>query len=152
VNRRGKQHEEGDGSRRPGDTVRLAAARAKGIGPALVLAGRNEDPLQARMFVLDDLADVRRGLQDIDVPLNCAGPFVHTVEPLMTACQHTVCHESCVWQRGAWRCKRACRQSRCRAHARFELLCSAAWEFVRGVLHRSVRLLYGAIDCIEANL
>jgi hypothetical protein len=100
VNRRGKQHEEDDGSRRPGDTVRLAAARAKGIGPALVLAGRNEDPLQARMFVLDDLADVRRGLQDIDVPLNCAGPFAHTVEPLMTACQHTVCHESCVWQRG----------------------------------------------------
>jgi hypothetical protein len=152
VNRRGKQHEEDDDSRRPGDTVRLAAARAKEIGPTLVLAGRDEEPLQARMLALDDLVDVRRGLQDINVPLNCAGPFVHTVGPLMTASQHAACHESCVCRRGAWRCKRAFRKSCCRAHAMFELLCSAAWEFVRGVLHRSVRLLYGAIDCIEANI
>lgn len=69
----------------PGYTGRMAAARAKEAGLTLVVAGRDEASLQAP-------ADVERGLQDIAVLLNCAGPFAHTAGPLMAACLRTGTH------------------------------------------------------------
>lgn len=85
----------------PGYTGRMAAARAKEAGLSLVLAGRDEEPLQAmaaalgvqyRVFALDGTDDVERGLRDVTVLLNCAGPFVHTAGPLMSACLLTGIH------------------------------------------------------------
>lgn len=67
-----------------GYTGRMAAAHAKEAGLKLVLAGRDEAPLQAlatrlgvecRVFALDSAVDVDYGLQDITVLLNCAGPY-----------------------------------------------------------------------------
>lgn len=84
-----------------GYTGRMAAAHAKEAGLTLVLAGRDEAPLQAlatrlgveyRVFALDSAADVDYGLQDIAVLLNCAGPFAHTAEALMEACLRTGVH------------------------------------------------------------
>ncbi|WP_313344326.1 saccharopine dehydrogenase NADP-binding domain-containing protein [Stenotrophomonas sp.] len=78
-----------------GYTGRMAAAHAKEAGLKLVLAGRDEAPLQAlatrlgvayRVFALDNAGDVAYGLQDITVLLNCAGPFAHTAGALMEAC------------------------------------------------------------------
>ena len=79
----------------PGYTGRMAAARAKEVGLELVVAGRDETALQEmattlgveyRVFALDDLASIEHALKDIQVLLNCAGPFVHTAGPLMAAC------------------------------------------------------------------
>lgn len=84
-----------------GYTGRMAAARAKEIGLDPIIAARNEAPLLAlatalavehRVFALDDDAGVQRVLEDIDVVLNCAGPFVQTAEALMTACLHAGAH------------------------------------------------------------
>ncbi|WP_126945856.1 MULTISPECIES: saccharopine dehydrogenase NADP-binding domain-containing protein [unclassified Xanthomonas] len=84
-----------------GYTGRMAAARAKETGLALVVGGRDGTPLQTlaaalgveyRVFALDAAADVERALQDIAVLLNCAGPFAHTARPLMEACLLTGTH------------------------------------------------------------
>ena len=78
-----------------GYTGRMAAAHAKEAGLKLILAGRDEAPLQAlatrldvecRVFALDAAGDVDYGLRDITVLLNCAGPFAHTAAALMEAC------------------------------------------------------------------
>lgn len=85
----------------PGYTGRMAATRAKEAGLDVVLAGRDEAPLRAlatalgveyRVFPLDTVTDVERGLHGIAVLLNCAGPFVHTAAPLMAACLRTGTH------------------------------------------------------------
>lgn len=85
----------------PGYTGRMAAARAKAVGLELVVAGRDEAPLQdlattlgveCRVFALDDPASAEHALADIGVLLNCAGPFVHTAGPLMAACLHMGTH------------------------------------------------------------
>jgi short subunit dehydrogenase-like uncharacterized protein len=62
-----------------------------------VLAGRNEAKTKAvaekynlpyKAFGVDDAGDF---LQDIDIMINCAGPFDQTAEPLMDACiEHNV--------------------------------------------------------------
>lgn len=84
-----------------GYTGRMAAAHAKESGLKLVLAGRDEAPLQAlatrlgveyRVFALDNAGGVDYGLQDIAVLLNCAGPFAHTAGALMEACLRTSVH------------------------------------------------------------
>lgn len=84
-----------------GYTGRMAAARAKQVGLEVVLAGREAGPLVAlardlqleyRVFALDEADVVERGLADIDVLLNCAGPFVHTAAALMSACLRTGTH------------------------------------------------------------
>ncbi|MEN5392447.1 saccharopine dehydrogenase NADP-binding domain-containing protein [Stenotrophomonas sp.] len=84
-----------------GYTGRMAAAHAKEAGLKLVLAGRDEAPLQAlatrlgvayRVFALDSAADVDYGLQDIAVLLNCAGPFAHTAGALIEACLRAGVH------------------------------------------------------------
>jgi short subunit dehydrogenase-like uncharacterized protein len=75
-----------------GYTGRMAAAHAKTMGLPILIAGRDEEPLRAlaeelgvkhRVFALDDGADIDAGLTDVAVLLNCAGPFLHTAEPLM---------------------------------------------------------------------
>ncbi|WP_417607307.1 saccharopine dehydrogenase family protein [Primorskyibacter flagellatus] len=75
-----------------GYTGRMAAAHAKTMGLPILIAGRDEEPLRAlaeelgvdaRIFALDETADIDAGLTDVAVLLNCAGPFLHTAEPLM---------------------------------------------------------------------
>ncbi|NKL37186.1 hypothetical protein GFL49_26120 [Rhizobium leguminosarum bv. viciae] len=77
-----------------GYTGRMAAEHAKAAGTPLVLAGRSEDSLsrlaaklgaEYRVFSLDDTVAVDKGLADISVLLNCAGPFLRTAEVLMRA-------------------------------------------------------------------
>lgn len=78
-----------------GYTARMIvdAAVARGLKP--ILAGRDRDALDAlaqphgltrRVFALGDAADVARHVEDVDVVLNCAGPFSRTCEPLLDAC------------------------------------------------------------------
>lgn len=64
----------------------------------LVLAGRNPEKTTAvaeglgadyRVFSVDDAAN---HLDDSDVLLNCAGPFVETYEPMVEACIETETH------------------------------------------------------------
>jgi short subunit dehydrogenase-like uncharacterized protein len=71
--------------------ARLAAAR----GLSLVLAARDGRRLgrlatelggDQRTFGLEDPDEVRNGIGDASVVLNCAGPFIHTWRPLTAAC------------------------------------------------------------------
>jgi short subunit dehydrogenase-like uncharacterized protein len=77
-----------------GYTGRMAAKHAKVAGTPLVLAGRTEESLsrlaaelgiEYRVFGLDDAAVIDKGLADISVLLNCAGPFLRTAKALMQA-------------------------------------------------------------------
>jgi short subunit dehydrogenase-like uncharacterized protein len=76
-----------------GYTGRMAAAHARDAGLPLVLAGRSAavvdlaGKLQAesRVFGLEDEGAIDAALSDVSVLLNCAGPFMHTAEPLMRA-------------------------------------------------------------------
>ncbi|SCK06177.1 trans-acting enoyl reductase family protein [Streptomyces sp. WMMB 322] len=80
---------------------RLTAARAAEAGLRPVLAGRDPDRtaaigrelgLPTRAFALDDPSAVRRGLADVTVVLNGAGPFGRTSRPLIEACIETGTH------------------------------------------------------------
>jgi len=75
-----------------GELIAEAAAR-RGMKP--ILGGRNRDALESlsqrlkltrRVFELNDPTEVSRNLDGIELVLNCAGPFVHTCEPLLDAC------------------------------------------------------------------
>lgn len=77
-----------------GHTGRMACAHATALGLQPIIAGRNEAVLAGlaselgrphRVFALDDSQAVDRGLSGVAVLLNCAGPFMHTAEPLMRA-------------------------------------------------------------------
>lgn len=77
-----------------GYTGALIAREAVRQGQRPVLAGRNQDAVQAiaaelgldhRIFPLDSETAVLDGLQDIDTVLNCAGPFSQTAKPLVNA-------------------------------------------------------------------
>ena len=77
-----------------GYTGRMACAHAETLGLRPILAGRNEAVLAElaselglphRVFALNDRAAVDDALSDVAVVLNCAGPFMHTAEPLMRA-------------------------------------------------------------------
>jgi short subunit dehydrogenase-like uncharacterized protein len=81
-----------------GELIAEEAAR-RGLKP--VLAGRNRDALEVlarrlkltrRVFELRDHAEIVRNLEGVDVVLNCAGPFVHTCEPLLEACLELKIH------------------------------------------------------------
>lgn len=78
-----------------GYTGELIAREAVDRGIDLVVAGRNgtktrglgaELGVDSRVF---DLADAPAHLDGVDVLLNCAGPFVHTHEPMVEACLET---------------------------------------------------------------
>jgi short subunit dehydrogenase-like uncharacterized protein len=78
-----------------GYTGALIAEEAVRRGFRPVLAGRNRDALEAlgrrlgldtRVFGLDDAGAIARGLDGIQLLLNCAGPFSRTAAPLLEAC------------------------------------------------------------------
>jgi uncharacterized protein YbjT (DUF2867 family) len=78
-----------------GYTGALIAEEAVRRGLKPILAGRNRDALDAlaqrlqltrRVFGLADPAGIARGLDGIDLLLNCAGPFSHTAAALLEAC------------------------------------------------------------------
>jgi short subunit dehydrogenase-like uncharacterized protein len=60
-----------------------------------ILAGRNfeeikiiakEHNLDFRVFNLNNLNEILINLDEINIVLNCAGPFINTIKPLLTAC------------------------------------------------------------------
>ena len=84
-----------------GYTGTLVAELARDRGLAPILAGRNAATIAAlaqrlgfehRVFGLDQPAAVDAGLADIAVVLHCAGPFVHTSQPMADACLRTGVH------------------------------------------------------------
>lgn len=77
-----------------GYTGSMTSELAHAAGLALVLAGRNAEPLSAlaaqtqaeyRVFGLDNDAAIDKALSDVSVIFNCAGPYMHTAGPLMHA-------------------------------------------------------------------
>ncbi len=84
-----------------GYSGRLIAEQAVKQGLKPVLAGRNGAKLKALaaslaceacIFDLDNPEAMAVQLQDMDLLLNCAGPFQDTVRPLVTACLRTQTH------------------------------------------------------------
>lgn len=78
-----------------GYTGKLIAAEAAASGINFEIAGRNQAAVQAlaaqlnvpyRIFAVDDAAAVKKGLEDITVLLNCAGPFAATARQFIDAC------------------------------------------------------------------
>jgi short subunit dehydrogenase-like uncharacterized protein len=81
-----------------GEHVARVAAQS-GMKP--IVAGRDgaklrrlaaELGLENRAFSLEDPAAVDRGLADVGVVLNCAGPFMNTAEPIVDVCLRTGAH------------------------------------------------------------
>ena len=77
-----------------GYTGRMAAEHCKAAGTDLVLAGRKEPPLaefasrlgvRHRVFGLQGGNAIDAALSGMSAVLNCAGPYMRTAEPLMTA-------------------------------------------------------------------
>lgn len=78
-----------------GYTGRLIVAEGKKRGLEMLLAGRNaaqveqmaqEQELPFVAFDLGDRAAIDAAVQQVDVVLHCAGPFVHTAPPMAVAC------------------------------------------------------------------
>src|SRR5262245_57011982 len=78
-----------------GYTGGLIAREAVRRGLHPVLAGRNQHAVEqpaaelncsSRAFALDDIEQIVRQLHDVKAVLHCAGPFVHTAQPMMEAC------------------------------------------------------------------
>lgn len=74
----------------------LDEALTRGLSPTL--AGRNEEKLQRQAsehgldFIAFPVGDAASSLDGMEVLLNCAGPFIHTYEPLVEACLETGTH------------------------------------------------------------
>ncbi|MCZ6795198.1 MAG: saccharopine dehydrogenase NADP-binding domain-containing protein, partial [Planctomycetota bacterium] len=84
-----------------GYTGELIAQEAKRRGLAPILAGRNRQRIEAlgreldlptRVVGLEESAALERSLQDLDLVLHCAGPFVRTSPPMLEACLTTGTH------------------------------------------------------------
>lgn len=78
-----------------GYSGKLIARQAKKRGYSPILAGRNGVTLAEfarhlelpfREFSLQDVNSIKQQLADVDLVVNCAGPFSHTAAPLMHAC------------------------------------------------------------------
>lgn len=78
-----------------GYTGSRIAEKAAKLGYTPILAGRKQQALHQlsqktgcayRVFDLKDHKTVQRMIQDVDVLLNCAGPFVYTTPTLLAAC------------------------------------------------------------------
>jgi short subunit dehydrogenase-like uncharacterized protein len=74
-------------------------AKQQGLQP--ILAGRNKEKVKQqagelgsdyRVFALDDAREIHSGLENVELLLNCAGPYMHTYKPLVEACLHQGCH------------------------------------------------------------
>lgn len=79
----------------------LIAREALDQGLDVVLAGRNREKVteqqaelgtDGEVFALDESEAVRAALEDVEVAIHCAGPFVHTAEPMVDACLETGTH------------------------------------------------------------
>ena len=77
----------------------LNVASERGMKP--IIAGRNRDQidqlssehdLDSRIFDLTSFDSVSEKISDIDILLNCAGPFSSTAEMMISACLHTSTH------------------------------------------------------------
>lgn len=77
-----------------GYTGRMATEHAQAAGLDVIIAGRTEDriaevaaelDLPFRTFAVDDADAIAAALEDVDVLLNTAGPFMRTAGPLMRA-------------------------------------------------------------------
>lgn len=84
-----------------GYTGELTARLAKDRGLSPVLAGRSEAKIRAlaqdlgfeyRIFDLDNVREVERGLEGMSAVLHHAGPFSSTSRPMMDACLATGTH------------------------------------------------------------
>lgn len=84
-----------------GYTGRMAAQHAATAGLKPILAGRDAHRLsrladelgvEHRGFGLDDPASVNAAISDVAVLVNCAGPYLRTAAPLMTAAIRTGAH------------------------------------------------------------
>lgn len=77
-----------------GYTGRLIAQQAKSLGLQPILAGRSADiqrlgaelGLPVRQFDLSNQAASGKALADVQLVLNCAGPFSATAAPMLQAC------------------------------------------------------------------
>ncbi len=84
-----------------GFTARLMLEGLKALPIELILAGRNKEKIQSlaaqnglegRAFALKDQDIVAKNLADIDLLINCAGPFSETALPMAKAALKTGCH------------------------------------------------------------
>jgi short subunit dehydrogenase-like uncharacterized protein len=84
-----------------GYTGELTAQEAKRRGLAPILAGRNRASIEAlgrqldlptRVVGLEEPQALERSLQDLDLVLHCAGPFMRTSPPMLQACLTTGTH------------------------------------------------------------
>lgn len=81
-----------------GYTGNLIVEKAVEAGIDPYLAGRRVEPLrdQAESYGLDyrafDLENATQHLDDVSVVLHCAGPYIHTYEPMVEACLETETH------------------------------------------------------------
>ena len=84
-----------------GYTGELIARKCKADGLPAILAGRNPDRIRPlaeeldlpfRIFDLSDAARIQSSIKDCFAVLHCAGPFVHTAEPMARACMAAGCH------------------------------------------------------------
>ena len=78
-----------------GYTGKLILKECIALGLKPIIAGRNkveidklalENGLDYRIFSLQDMNDIKKGLDGINVILNCAGPFIQTIEPILKSC------------------------------------------------------------------
>lgn len=84
-----------------GYTGELILERALAEGARPILAGRTRDKIETqaalselefRIFSLDDPEAIDKGLKDIKVVINCAGPFSRTAIPMAEACIRAGAH------------------------------------------------------------
>lgn len=84
-----------------GYSGKLIAKKAKKRGYSPILAGRNRASLQpiadqlqlqSREFSLQNVDVVKQQLADVDLVINCAGPFSQTAAPLINACVDSQTH------------------------------------------------------------
>lgn len=77
-----------------GYTGSMIAGHALEAGLQIIIAGRDREKLVAmasklgvgfRVLSLDDPDTIDAALKEVDVLINCAGPFIHTARPLMKA-------------------------------------------------------------------
>lgn len=77
-----------------GYTGAMIARHALEAGLTIIIAGRDREKLASiaselkvafRAFSLDDPDTIDAALEDIDVLINCAGPFLYTARPLISA-------------------------------------------------------------------
>ena len=84
-----------------GYTGRLIAERAAGVNSNIVLSGRDEEKLKQQAdelgvaYMTAELSDPLRMdnlLNDANLVIHCAGPFIHTWEEMLDACIRNRCH------------------------------------------------------------